>query len=350
MRHALGMARRGLGCVWPNPAVGCVIVRDDIVVGRGTTQRGGRPHAEVVALKQAGDRARGAVAYVTLEPCSHYGETPPCAKALIEAGVVRVAVACGDPDPRVSGRGVEMLRTAGVEVIENILENEARALNAGFLSRIECGRPFVTLKTATSLDGKTALANGESQWITGDLARRHVHLERSRHDAILVGIETVLKDNPSLTTRLAGYNHVPVRVVLDSDLRFPMNAEMLHGASNDPLWIVCKKGCNTRALKDAGAVVISVDDMGIETILRSLSERGLTRVLVEGGARVHSSFLRSGLVDQVLWYRAAKVMGDDARGAMTALELDRMDQVLEMERRKTISLGQDLLEIYAPKA
>lgn len=350
MRHALTLARRGLGCVWPNPAVGCVIVRDGVIVGRGWTQPGGRPHAEPEALVQAGELARGADVYVTLEPCAHQGQTPPCARALIDAGVARVVVACGDPDERVSGRGVAMLREAGIEVVEGVCSEEAQALNAGFILRVEQGRPFVTLKTATSLDGKVALRNGESKWITGELARRHVHLERSKHDAVLVGIETVLRDDPALTTRLDGYDHVPVRVVLDSDLRFPMDAKMLQGASRDPLWIVCKKGNYSSDLEEVGAVIVSVKDMEIEMILHALAERGVTRLFVEGGAQVHTSFVRSGLYDQMLCYRAAKVMGDDARGAFSALDMIAMRDIYSMERQKTLSLGEDLLEIYRVKA
>jgi len=347
MRHALALARRGLGCVWPNPAVGCVIVRDGLVIGRGVTQRGGRPHAETEALAQAGALARGADVYVTLEPCAHVGQTGSCSMALIHAGVKRVVVACGDPDPRVAGRGLAMLRDAGIEVVEGVLFADAQALNAGFLLRVEQGRPFVTLKTASTLDGKVALENGESQWVTGSLARRHVHLERSCHDAVLAGVETVLRDDPSLNARLDGYEHDSVRVILDSNLRISEESKLVQAAERERLWIVCKEGCGARGLEALGVVVIPVVDMGIDKILRALADRGLTRVLVEGGARVHSSFLRSGLYDRVLWYRAAKVIGDEGYSAVSALGVEDMDEILKLKRQDIIDLGEDLLEIYA---
>ncbi len=228
MRHALMLAERALGTVAPNPAVGCVIVRDGIVVGRGWTQRGGRPHAEVVALQQAADAARGATAYVTLEPCAHIGQTPPCANALINAGISRVVGAVEDPDPRVSGRGFAMLREAGVVVVTDVLRDEAAALNAGFFLRMTGKRPLVTLKLAVSADNKIARAPGGDQWITGEEARRFGHFMRARHDAILVGIETALADDPELTCRIPGLeDRSPLRVVLDSGLRLPIDSKLV---------------------------------------------------------------------------------------------------------------------------
>ncbi len=227
MRHALTLSERALGSVSPNPAVGCVIVRDGIVVGRGWTQRGGRPHAEVVALRQAGHAAKGATAYVTLEPCAHIGQTPPCANALIEAGVARVVATVEDPDPRVSGRGFAMLRAAEIAVETDVLRDEAAALNAGFFLRITKKRPLVSLKLAVSADGKIARAPGGDQWITGEEARAFGHLMRARNDAILAGIETVLADDPELTCRVPGLeDRSPLRVVLDSKLRLPMASKL----------------------------------------------------------------------------------------------------------------------------
>lgn len=231
MGAALALARRGLGRVWPNPAVGCVIVKDGHVVGRGFTQSGGRPHAEPVALAMAGDAAQGADVYVSLEPCSHFGKTPPCADTLITAGVARVIAAAVDPDPRVSGRGLARLRDAGVDVVEGVRRDEAEALNAGFFSRVRTGRPLVTLKCATTLDGRIALSNGESKWITGPEARRRGHLLRCDHDAILIGSGTALADDPALTCRLPGLEGCsPVRVVMDGSLRLPVTSALVRSA------------------------------------------------------------------------------------------------------------------------
>ncbi len=245
MRAALSLGRRGLGQTWPNPSVGCVIVRDGRVVARGVTQPGGRPHAEVVALTRAGEAARGATAYVSLEPCSHHGRTPPCADALIAAGVARVVVACGDPDPRVNGAGLARLRAAGVAVTEGVLTGEAEALQAGFLTRVRLGRPMVTLKLATTLDGRIATSGGESQWITGPDARRAAHALRGAHDAVLAGIGTVLADDPALTCRIDGYRRSqPVRVVLDRTLRTPLTATVAATACETATWILHSPGAD----------------------------------------------------------------------------------------------------------
>src|SRR5919202_3451652 len=238
MLAALGLARRGLGNTWPNPTVGCVIVNDGRVVGRGWTQPGGRPHAETEALARAGDAARGATAYVTLEPCSHWGRTPPCCDALVRAGIRRVVVATGDPDPRVDGRGLARLRAAGVIVELGLLGQEARRLNAGFARRITRGLPLVTLKLATTLDGRIATSGGESQWITGPEARREAHAIRARHDAILVGSGTVLADDPELTARIPGMARVKLaRVVADSRLRTPLASRLIRTAREVQTWI-----------------------------------------------------------------------------------------------------------------
>src|SRR5437762_37728 len=239
MGAALALARRGLGNVWPNPAVGCVIVKDGRVVGRGWTQPGGRPHAETEALARAGETARGATAYVTLEPCCHWGRTPPCADALIAAGLSRVVVALEDPDPRVAGGGLARLRAAGLAVETGLGATEASEINAGFFQRVRLGRPLVTLKLATSLDGRIATASGESRWITGPAARERAHLLRATHDAILVGTDTVLADNPQLTCRLPGLaEHSPVRVVIDRRVRIPLDAHLLAEARQIPSWVV----------------------------------------------------------------------------------------------------------------
>ncbi len=262
MRAALALARRGLGRVWPNPAVGCVLVRDGHVVGRGWTQPGGRPHAETEALKRAGDLARGATAYVTLEPCDHEGATGPCSNALLQAGIGRVVVAMQDPDPRVSGRGIARLREAGVEVTVGPCREEATQLNLGFFLRVTEGRPMVTLKLATSLDGRIATASGDSKWITGEQARAEAHSLRASHDAVLVGSGTALADDPALTCRLPGMeDRSPVRVIADSRLRLPLSAEVVRTADRVPTWLVTGPDGDAGRRRDlvaAGVEVIEV--------------------------------------------------------------------------------------------
>lgn len=354
MRAALALARRGLGRVWPNPAVGCVIVREGRVVGRGWTQPGGRPHAETEALAQAGELARGATAYVTLEPCSHHGKTPPCADALLKAGIVRVVMALEDPDPRVSGRGAARLRAAGLEVTSGVLAAEAADLNAGFLSRIQRGRPLVTLKLATSLDGRIATRSGESQWITGDEARGHAHRLRAEHDAILIGVGTALADDPSLTCRLPGLEErSPVRVVLDSRLRLPLASQLVSGARQTPTWVVTCAGADSEALRAQGVELIGVRPEegaggrpGPLAVLEALGERGLTRVLVEGGGEVAASFLRLGLVDVLVWFRAPLVLGGDGKAAVAAFGLDRLANSPMFTRLSVAEVGADVMDVY----
>ena len=263
MRAALALARRGLGTTWPNPSVGCVVLAaDGRVVGRGWTAEGGRPHAETRALAMAGGAARGGCAYVTLEPCSHFGVTPPCADALVAAGIARVVVGCGDPDVRVSGRGVARLRAAGVEVALGVLEGEARAVAAGFLSRVERGRPVVTLKLASSLDGRIATRSGDSRWITGAEARRAGHGLRASHDAVMCGVGTVLADNPELTCRLAGARRrTLVRVVVDSSLRTSAGARLVATAGESPSWVLHRADADpvrVVALRAAGVMTVEV--------------------------------------------------------------------------------------------
>lgn len=351
MRLALQLAQRGLGRVWPNPSVGCVIVDPGgHVAGAGWTQDGGRPHAETEALKQAGDRARGATAFVSLEPCSHHGQTGPCAEALKSAGVARVVSALEDPDPRVAGRGHALLRDAGVEVHTGVLEREARALNAGFLSRVQRRRPFVTLKLATTLDGRIALPSGESKWITGETARRHAHLVRAQHDAVVVGIGTVLADDPELTCRLPGVEHRRlVRVVVDSKARLPAGAVLSTGAARQATWLLTARAEAAHELQALNVRVLPVaaTDAGLNlgAALGALAHEGLTRVLVEGGARLASSLLRQGLVDQLLWYRAPRLMGDGA-SAVSGLGINHLAEMPRGVRMETIRLGEDVLETY----
>lgn len=357
MRHALALAARGLGGVAPNPAVGCVIVSaEGWIVGRGWTMPGGRPHAETVALAQAGAAARGATAYVTLEPCAHHGQTPPCADALVQAGVARVVGAVEDPDPRVRGQGFARLRDAGIAVTINILASEAAMLNEGFFDRVTKARPLVTLKIAQSLDGRTAAASGESQWITGEAARRVGHLMRARHDAILVGIETGLKDDPELTCRLPGLEQASrIRVVLDSRLRLGEGSKLAQSAKQVPTWVFTTAANESDALRACGVEVIRVagDARGqpdIDAVLRILAERGVTRLLVEGGAIIHAAFLDRGVVDRLEVFTAPIVLGDAGKGAVAALATLGLEESPRFVRTSCRSVGPDVLESYAARA
>ncbi len=349
MQAALGLARRGLGRAWPNPAVGCVIVQGGRVVGRGWTQPGGRPHAETEALREAGAAARGATAYVTLEPCCHWGRTPPCAEALIAAGIARVVVALRDPDPRMDGKGLARLAAAGIAVEEGLLAAEAAALNAGFLLRIREGRPLVTLKLATSLDGRIATAAGESRWITGPRARRAVHLLRARHDAILVGSGTVLADDPELTCRLPGVAPRPLlRIVADGRLRTPPSARLVRTARAVPTLIATRPGHPDTALapfRAAGVEILEVPP-GIGALLAALGARGLTRVLAEGGAGIAAALLRDGLADRLAWFHAPILLGGDGRPAAEALPLPNLAAAPKFRRVAVRELGPDLLSEY----
>lgn len=360
LRAALALAARGLGNTWPNPAVGCVIVRDGAVVGRGWTAPGGRPHAETEALKRAGAAARGATAYVTLEPCCHWGRTPPCADALVAAGVARVVVAMRDPDPRVDGAGLARLRAAGIAVSVGLLEAEARALNAGFLKRLTRNLPLVTLKLATTLDGRIATRTGESQWITGAEARRMAHALRGRHDAVLVGSGTALADDPDLSCRIPGYAAVPtVRVVADARLRLPPTARMLREGQG-PVWVATRPGhpdAVLEPLRAAGAEIVEVPEaegahgvpLGLDpaALLRALAARGLTRVLAEGGAALGAGLLRAGLVDRLAWFHAPGIIGADGRAALDALPLEVLSAMPRYRRTALALPGADLLSEYA---
>lgn len=353
MHHALSLGARGLGRTWPNPAVGCVIVKNDRVIGRGWTQDGGRPHAETMALAQAGDLAKGAVAYVTLEPCAHTGKTPPCAQALIEAGIARVVVALEDPDMRVSGRGFNMLRAAGIEVTTGVCADEARAAQIGFLTRLTAGRPMVTLKLATSWDGRIATATGESQWITGPQARRRVHAMRAAHDAVMVGGGTARADDPSLTVRGLGIERQPVRVVLSRGLDVPLKGNLARTAQDVPVWLVHGPTADPYLRKvwiDLGAKLIEapvvagqLDPVGV---LELLGEQGLTRVFCEGGGALAASLLRANLADKVSVFSAGLGIGSDGIPGLGTLGLIRLAQAQRYKAVATEILGPDVLTTW----
>jgi diaminohydroxyphosphoribosylaminopyrimidine deaminase/5-amino-6-(5-phosphoribosylamino)uracil reductase len=355
MLAALGLARRGLGDVWPNPSVGCILVKDGRVVGRGWTAKGGRPHAETIALARAGNAARGAVAYVTLEPCAHHGQTGPCADALIAAGIARAVVAVEDPDPRVSGRGITRLRQAGIQVETGLLAESAAELNAGFFSRVCRGRPLVTLKLASSLDGRIATHSGESKWITGPAARAAGHTLRADNDAIMIGSGTALEDNPELTCRLPGLeDRSPLRIVVDGHLRLPLTSRLVATAQRTPAWLVTREGNAAERLAayaDCGVEVIEVPptaDGRIDLVVafKELGRRGLTRVLVEGGSRLAATLLYHGLVDRLAWFRAPIVLGGDALPAAVSFGVDHLADAPRFARLSVAELGDDMFEYF----
>jgi len=351
MRSALALARRGLGNTWPNPSVGCVVVRDGRVVGRAVTAPGGRPHAEPVALEMAGEAARGATVYVTLEPCCHWGRTPPCVDALIAAGVARVVIATRDPDPRVNGAGIERLRASGVIVDEDLLAEEAAELVAGFASRVRGGRPLVTLKLASTLDGRIATRTGESRWITGAAARRAAHALRGRNDAVMVGAGTVVTDDPDLTCRIPGFRPNPVvRVVADSHLRTPLTARLVVSAREAPTWILIRADADAerrRAFAELGVRLLDVPaaELGVDLKagLAALAEAGITRILVEGGAQLAAALLRANLVDRIAWFHAPSVMGADGWPAAQAFGVQQLAAMPNFVRSTVTPLGADML-------
>lgn len=356
MTLALTLAARGLGRCWPNPNVGCVIVRDGRVLGRGWTAPGGRPHAETQALAQAGGAARGATAYVTLEPCAHAGQTPPCAEALIRAGVARVVTALTDPDPRVLGGGHAMLRAAGITVTEGVGASEAARLTEGFLSRIRSGRPHLTLKLATSLDGRIATASGESRWITGTASRRRVHAQRARHDAVMVGVGTALADDPDLTVRGLGSTHQPLRIVCDTRLRLSPESRLGRSARELPVWILhgpSPPHASVARWEDAGARLFPVPlgpDRTLDpcAMLRTLGEAGLTSVFCEGGGQLAASLLLAGLADRLVTFTAGLALGAEGRPALGPMGIAALSAGPRFALVEHETLGPDIHATWVP--
>lgn len=342
MARALQLAARGLYTTTPNPRVGCVIVRDGQIVGEGWHERAGTPHAEIHALRAAGDAARGATVYVTLEPCSHHGRTPPCAEALVSAGVARVVAAMRDPNPLVAGAGIDMLTLAGIQAEVGLMEAEARALNPGFISRMTRGRPWVRLKTASTLDGRTALANGQSQWITGEAARADVQRLRARACAILTGSGTVLADDPRMTVRDFDIGRQPLRVVVDSTLRTPASAAVL------PALIACHRAdpAARAALEAAGADVIELPGadgrVDLAALLALLAQRGVNELHVEAGAALNGALLAANLIDEWVAYVAPMAVGNDARGLFAIPELTALKDAARFTLADVRHLGGDV--------
>ena len=347
MERALQLAAHGLWSTMPNPRVGCVIVRDGAVVGEGWHERAGEPHAEVHALRAAGDRVRGATVYVTLEPCSHVGRTPPCANALVEAGVGRVVVAMQDPNPLVAGRGLERLRAAGIRVESGLCEQEARELTPGFISRMLRQRPWLRSKVAMSMDGRTALANGTSQWITGPEARADAHAWRARSCALLTGAGTVLADDPSLTVRHVNSPRQPVRLVLDPRLEVPPSSRIFSGEAKTMLLtteMVAAKGA--APFRDAGVEVVAFpgDEAGhveLGSMLEWMGTQGWNEVMVEAGSRLNGALLQGGWLDEWLFYLAPTLLGDGGAGVARIMPLTCMSQRFDLSIRTVTPVGRD---------
>ncbi len=349
MRAALTLARRGLGRVWPNPAVGCVIVREGCVVGRGWTQPGGRPHAEAMALAQAGDGAKGATAYVSLEPCAHHGRTPPCCDALIAAGIARVVSPMEDPDPRVAGQGFGRMRAAGVIVDVGLLAEDADRANEGFLLRQRLGRPKVTLKLASSLDGGIATAAGESRWITGPAARRRVHLMRAEADAIMIGAGSARADDPGLDVRLAGVDgRDPVPVIIGGKAG-DLSPKLTSALPDRPLWHACETVGDAPTGVEQIQVRRGPDGLDLAKALQALGARGVTRVLSEGGGALAASLIRADLVDELVWMTAGLALGADGLPAIGALGLDRLGDAPRFDLVEAEQIGEDSLSVWRPQ-
>ncbi len=350
MAQAISLANQGLYTTSPNPRVGCVIVRDAKIVGQGAHLKAGEPHAEVFALREAGMLSQGATAYVTLEPCSHIGKTPPCADALIQAGVKRVVVAMQDPNPRVAGQGIARLQAHGIQVDVGCLQDAAFELNLGFIKRMTRGMPYVRAKIAASLDGKTALKNGESQWITGEAARLDVQHWRAQSCAIITGIGTVLADNPQMNVRLANTQRQPLRVIVDSALQIPINAKLLRDIdAQNPVLIAYANDKNQRAtlLKDTSASLLSLpmvdsDKVDLKALLATLAQQGVNEVLLEAGQGLNSAFMQAGLIDAYILYYAPKWMGQDARGMLGLPEYTNMLSLPTLEIFDVSRIGQDV--------
>lgn len=346
MRLALELAKKQKGYTHPNPTVGAVVVKEGKVVGLGYHERAGKPHAEVIAINQAGDKAKGATLYVTLEPCTHYGRTPPCTNLIIEKGIKRVVVATLDPNPVVSGKGVERLKNAGIEVEVGVLEKEAKELNEDFFTYITQRRPYVTLKWAQTLDGKLATLMGDSKWISSFESRKLAHLLRREATAVLVGVNTVIKDDPELTVRYLPTQRQPLRVVLDPNLRIPLNSKVLDQSVAKTLVITSKgQSEKVKALKERGVEVLQLENISIPNILKALYEREVMHLLVEGGPKTLSSFLKEKIFDRICVFVAPKIMGEGL--SFEGLGIKKIEESLKLKKRKSLNLGEDLYLEYA---
>ena len=353
MALAINLARATEGQTSPNPQVGAVLVKDGQIIGMGAHLKAGEPHAEVHAIRMAGEKVNGATLYVTLEPCSHFGKTPPCSNLVIESGIKKVFVASVDPNPLVGGAGVKKMMEAGIDVQVGLMEEEAKALNKVFFHYISTGLPYVTLKSATSLDGKIATVTGESKWITGEEARKDVHQFRHAHDAILVGVNTVIKDNPSLTTRLEAGGKNPIRVILDSRLSSPLESRIINDRAAKTIIVT---GADVEPEKEKQFIELGIEIIKLETVkigindmLKKLGDRGITSIYVEGGAEVHGSFLKEKAFQQVITYIAPKLIGGkNAPAAFGGEGIARLDDTVPLEIIDVKQIGQDIRIIAEP--
>jgi diaminohydroxyphosphoribosylaminopyrimidine deaminase / 5-amino-6-(5-phosphoribosylamino)uracil reductase len=356
MKRALTLARRGVGKTSPNPAVGCVVVRNNEIVGEGWHRKAGTPHAEVHALRMAAESARGADVFVTLEPCAHYGKTPPCTDALIRAGVAQVFVGMTDPNPLVSGKGMAVLRDAGIDVECGVLERECRKVNEPFIKHVTTGLPFVILKSAMTLDGKTATATGDSKWITNEKSRRYVHRLRAMVDAVMVGVGTVLADDPQLTCRMGVRGEDPLRVIVDSRLSTPPAAALFSMKSPAKTLLATIEPYSSRncALVEAGAEILTCRESGgrvdLEDLLCKLGERGVQSVLLEGGRELGGAALRKGIIDKFLLFYAPKILGaEDGFGLCAGAGPDRMADAFMLRDLTVTRFGGDILVTGYPE-
>jgi diaminohydroxyphosphoribosylaminopyrimidine deaminase/5-amino-6-(5-phosphoribosylamino)uracil reductase len=346
MARAMQLAKKGFYTTAPNPNVGCVLVKDGVIIGEGWHQKAGQPHAEVNALKQAGSNAAGATAYVTLEPCCHHGKTPPCSEALIKAKVERVVAAMIDPHSKVAGEGLKQLEAAGIYVQHGLLEEQAKALNPGFIKRMQQRLPYVRCKLAMSLDGRTAMASGESKWITSAEAREDVQRLRARSSAILTGVGTILTDDPSMTVRLDGVDSQPLRVVMDTNLSMPADARMLKEKGKTVVMTCSSDEPIMQVLSEAGADVKKMPSCGssvdLKAVLQQLSDMHINEVLLETGATLSGAMLQAGLIDEMIIYIAPVLMGNNARGLFALPGLDSMQDKIELDIIDQRMVGQDI--------
>lgn len=347
MSYALRLAEKGLYSTTPNPRVGCVLTLDDRIIGSGWHEKAGQPHAEINALASTSEAACGATAYITLEPCSHYGRTPPCVNALIDAGITKVIIAMEDPNPMVSGRGCMLLEQAGITVQTGLLQVQAQALNIGFIMRMMHKKPWIRLKTAASLDGKTALNNGISQWITGETARQDGHRWRARSCAIMTGIGTVKSDNPQLSVRHAETARQPKKIIVDSHLNIPLNAKLLQSDGEVLIFTAHDESVEKKeALSRMGAQVIVMPNekgaIDLKKMMTVLAAMEINEVLVEAGRELNGALIEAGLVDEMIFYLAPHLLGDDARGMIKLPELTCLEQKKELKIQDVRMIGQDI--------
>lgn len=352
MARAIRLAKRGLYTTDPNPRVGCVIVKDGAIIGEGWHEKAGEAHAEINALKAAGENARGATAYVTLEPCCHHGKTPPCTDALIKAGISRVVAAMQDPHDKVAGQGLELLKAAGIETQAGLMQAQAEALNPGFIKRMHTGKPFVRVKLAMSMDGRTAMASGESKWITSDAARADVQHWRARSSVIMTGVGTVLADDPSMTARVNEEELPTTRVVIDSNLSMPQSAKMLSLPGNTIIMTTCDDDDAIESLQNAGAEIIEVPahngSVDLAAVLDELGKEGFNEVMLETGATLSGAMLQAGFIDEMIIYMAPTLMGSDARPLFRLPGIDSMDRKIELDIGDVRSFGKDIRIIAKP--